>query len=500
MKLRPHQEKAIELLRQSFKAGNSKPMVAAPCSFGKTHLAAYLMKSTQNKGNKAIFVCDRIKLVDQTIDAFEDWDIYYGVIQADHHLTDYAAPIQVASAQTLGRRLADGYEPDFQLCIIDEAHVTHAAVKTLMELYPKAKFIGLSATPYSKGLGLIYDDLLVPASTLELLQAGYLCPVEYYAGAQVDLSGIKSRSLPTGGTDYDPVALSNAVESQKERLTGDIVRNWLEHGQNRQTAAFSPSIAHSKYLVEMFRKAGIKAEHIDGYTDQQERIRLFKGHDNGDFKILSCSQLLTTGWDSPTTSCLIDCFNTKSKIQFQQRAGRIFRTAPNKEYAIYLDHAGNIARNGFPEHLVPESLSKHEKKFKEDKQLKEKQEKEPKTCPKCSRIMAAKKCLCGFEFNYTTELESDNKMLVRIKSGNAKPEDRIYMGQFYSSLIKIARSRGYSDGWAAHKYKEKFNRWPRSLDINYTGEILPEVTNFVISRQIAWSKRNTPKEKAQLYQ
>ena len=491
MQLRPHQQKAIDLIKQSFRAGNSKPMVAAPCSFGKTHLAAYLMKSCQDKGNRAIFICDRIKLVDQTIEAFDDWDIYYGVIQADHYLTDYAAPIQVASAQTLGRRLESGYDPDFQLCIIDEAHVTHAAVKTLMELYPKAKYIGLSATPYSKGLGLIYDDLLVPSTTAELLKAGYLCPVEYYAGAKADLSGVKSRRLTTGGSDYDPLALANAVEEQKEKLTGDIVRNWLEHGQNRQTIAFSPSIAHSKYLVQMFNQAGIEARHIDGYTDQEERLELFKGHDNGDFKILSCSQLLTVGYDSPTTSCLIDCYPVKqSKIMFQQRAGRIFRTAPDKEYAIYLDHAGNIERNGFPEHLVPESLSKNEKKFKEDKQLKEKKEKEPKTCPKCSRIMSSRKCSCGFEFTYTTELESDNQMLVRIKSGNAKPDDRIYMGKFYSSLLRIARSKGYSDGWAAHQYKAKFGRFPRSLNIETQVEVLPEVKNYILSRQIAWSKRN----------
>lgn len=174
----------------------------------------------------------------------------------------------------------------------------------------------------------------------------------------------------------------------------------------------------------------------------------------------------------------------------QQRAGRIFRTAPGKEYAIYLDHAGNIERNGFPEHLVPESLSKNEKKFKEDRQLKEKKEKEPKTCPKCSRIMSSRKCSCGFEFTYTTELESDNQMLVRIKSGNAKPDDRIYMGKFYSSLLRIARSKGYSDGWAAHQYKSKFGRWPRSLNIESQIEILPEAKNYVISRQIAWSKRN----------
>ena len=491
MELRQHQKNAVKQLLTSFRSGKSKPMIAAPCSFGKTHLAAYLLKGCQDKGKHGIFICDRIKLVDQTIKAFDDWDIWYGVLQADHYLTNYAAPIQIASAQTLKIRMKAGYEPKIDLCIVDEAHVTHECVKDLMQSYPTAKFIGLSATPYSKGLGLWWDDLLVPATTMELLEAGYLCPVHYYAGAQVDTTGVKSRALATGGTDFDPRQLGQAVDIQKEKLTGDIIRNWLEHGENSQTIAFSPSIAHSKYLVKMFNDAGIGARHIDGYTDQHTRLELYKGHDNGEFKILSCSQLLTVGYDSPSTRCLIDCYPVaRSQIMMQQRAGRIFRIDEGKEYAIYLDHAGNVQRLGFPEQKIADSLDKAESKFKESGQIREKKEREPKSCPKCSRIMAAAKCSCGFEYNYRTELESDTTMLVRIKTGKAQPDDRKYMSDFYSTLLRMARSKGYSDGWAAHNYKKKFGRWPRSLEINHQVIPLKDAENYILSQQIAWAKRN----------
>ena len=491
MQLRIHQQEAINMLYKSFQAGRRKAMIAAPCSFGKTHLAAHLLKSCQNKGKHGVFICDRIKLVDQTIDAFDDWDIWYGVLQADHYLTDYAAPIQIASAQTLKIRMKAGYEPKINLCVVDEAHVTHQCVKDLMESYPNAKFIGLSATPYSKGLGLYWDDLLVPATTMELLRAGYLCPVNYYAGAEVNTKGVKSRRLATGGSDFDPKSLESAVDFQKEQLTGDIIRNWLEHGEDSQTIAFSPSIAHSKYLVQMFNNAGIGARHIDGYTDQHTRLEMYKGHDNGDFKILSCSQLLAVGYDSPSTRCLIDCYPVaRSQIMFQQRAGRIFRIDEGKEYAIYLDHAGNIKRMGFPENSVPTSLDTGISKFKEKNQTKELVEKEPNSCPKCSRILIAAKCVCGFEFVYMKKLETDTKMLVRIKSGKAQPDDRKYMGNFYSTLLKMARNRGYSDGWAAHKYKKKFGRWPRSLNIDMSIPPLRDAENYVRSQQIAWAKKN----------
>lgn len=489
VKLRPHQEKAIELLKKSFYSGHKRPILAAPCAFGKTHLAAYLMKACQDKGKKALFICDRVKLIDQTIEVFQEWDIYFGVIQSDNPLTDYAAPVQIASAQSLTRRIETGYKIEADLIIIDECHVTYDKIKEIFEkLPPKIMVIGLSATPYSKGLGLIYDDLLVPITTEELLELGFLTPIEYYAGAKVNVKGLKGRALSTGGTDFDPKLLASAVDDQKVELTGDIVKNWMKHGQNLQTIAFSPSIAQSKYMVDLFMQKGIAAAHIDGYTEYPERIRMFKEHDEGKIKILSCSQLLSVGYDSPTTSCMIDCFPTRSKILFQQRGGRIMRISKNKIKAIYLDHAGNISRHGLVEWMVPEKLSTNEKTFKEESQLREEKEKKAKDCPKCGKIVTGLRCSCGFEFKIEKKLDSSEEMLQRITGGKATPIDRQYMGKFYSSLLRIARNSGYSDGWAAHKYRAKFDRWPRSLEINLTGDFLPDAEEWVRAGKRAWAQ------------
>lgn len=490
MQLRPHQEKAIQMLRESFSSGAKRPLVCAPCAFGKTHLAAYLCKGAQDKGGRVLFICDRIRLVDQTQDVFQSWGCYFGIIQSDHHLTDYSAPIQICSIQTLARRIADGYDPNPTLIIVDECHVAYNSVQEIFAKYPKAKVIGLSATPYSKGLGLIYDDLLIPATTQSLLDDGFLTPITYYGGAKADLKGIKRRSLSTGGSDYDPIALGKAVEEQSEKLTGDIIKNWLAHGENRQSIAFTPSIKHSQHLCEMFRAAGISAAHIDGYMDHQERQKLFDAHDSGEIKILSCSMLLSVGFDSISTSCLLDCYPTASKILFQQRAGRIMRLAPGKETAIYLDHAGNVTdRHGLVEWMIPEKLSTNEKKFKEEKQIR-KQEKETKLCPDCGRIIISLKCACGFEFTpKKPALDSTQEILVRIKGKKATPSDRIYMGKFYSSLLKLSREWGFRDGWAAHKYKERFGVWPRSIDINTSQPVLPEAKSWADASLIRYSKQ-----------
>jgi DNA repair protein RadD len=362
MELRPHQVKAIEMIRHSLKTGHKRPLLAAPCSFGKTITAAWLMKAAAARGRRCVFFCDRVKLLQQTIDAMESLRLEFGVMQAQHHQTDYSKPIQIASIQTVARR---DRKPEFDLAIVDECATMYDSLTQLMDRYDQVPFIGLSATPYSKGLGKVYDDLLVPITTQELLDQGYLCPVDYYGGRSVSTKGIKTKALKTGGSDYDPDALAEAIENDKE-LAGDIVKNWMQHGVG-QTIAFSPSIKHSKYLVDLFLDAGISAAHIDGYMDEDERKRLFKAHDDGTIKILSCSRLLNTGYDAPTVRTLIDCFPTRSLIVYQQRAGRIFRTAPGKEKAIYLDHAGNVARHGFAESLVPSCLDDGEQNFREDR-------------------------------------------------------------------------------------------------------------------------------------
>ena len=486
MQLREHQYQAIEMLRQSFKAGNRKVLLAAPCSFGKTHTAAYMCKQVQDRGGRAVFFADRIKLIDQTLEAFDQWGIDYGVMQADHWLANPNAPIQIASIQTVTRR---GWQRlDFDLGIIDECHVPWKALTEMMESWDNLKFVGLSATPYTKGLGLIWQDMLVPITQTELLQKGYLCPVHYYGGRSVSTKGVRNKKVQSGGYDYHPDDIATATENDNE-LIGDIIRNWLEHGEDAQTIAFCPSIKHSKALVDMFNAHGIPARHIDGYTEEKERKELYAGHDSGEFKILSCSKLLGVGYDSPKTRVLIDCSPTKSAIAFQQRAGRIQRTHDNKEYGIYLDHAQNTRRFGLAHTMEPDHLSTEQKKFKEQDQLQKKEKKEAavRDCPSCKKVMQGIKCECGYEIRITEALESDHTLLTKIDSPKTVTKDTKTF--WYSQLVQLGKQKGYANGWAAHKYREKFGVWPRGLDMYEISEVQPEVINFVLSRNIAWTKR-----------
>ena len=482
-----HQQAAIEQIRASFQAGNKRVLLAAPCGFGKTIVSAWMAKEALSNGKRVLFAADRVKLVDQTLAAFDKFGIDYGVIQADHPLTDYSKPCQIASIQTLGRRRNI---PDYDLCIVDECHTAYKSMTTIMDRRNVPKYVGLSATPYSRGLGLIWQDLITPITTEKLIEQGFLTPIHYFGGRSVDVSKLKTKALATGGSDYDPNALEAATDADTG-LVGDIVRNWLEHGENRQTIAFCPSIKQSKFLVDEFKRHGIDARHIDGYDEESTRREIYQGHESGEFKILSCSKLLGVGYDSPNTSCLIDARPTKSVILYQQAAGRVIRSAPGKEYAVYLDHAGNVQRHGMSELLVPESLDNRENTFSERKQVKKDKPEEAAVneCGSCGQIMQGLKCKsCGYEIHITKALESTNELLVRL-TGKKKAFTQEEKSLWYSNLLKYARQSGFKDGWAAYQYKSKFKCWPRKLQLDLKAPIQPEVVNYIASRQIAYARR-----------
>jgi DNA repair protein RadD len=117
--LRPHQVKAIEMLRQSLGSGKRRPVLQAPTGFGKTLLAAAVVEGALAKKKRVIFTVPALSLVDQAVEAFWNERICdVGVIQGSHPMTDWSRPVQVASVQTLQRRPI----PEADVIIIDECH------------------------------------------------------------------------------------------------------------------------------------------------------------------------------------------------------------------------------------------------------------------------------------------------------------------------------------------------------------------------------------------
>jgi superfamily II DNA or RNA helicase len=130
-----------------------------------------------------------LSLIDQTVAAFEAEGIgCVGVVQGLHPRTDRDAQVQVCSVQTLARRK----RPEVDLVIVDEAHELHKEIFRWMADCPDVPFIGLSATPWSRGLRKYYDDLIIAATTKDLIEQEYLTRFTVFAPSESDLSGVRT--------------------------------------------------------------------------------------------------------------------------------------------------------------------------------------------------------------------------------------------------------------------------------------------------------------------
>jgi superfamily II DNA or RNA helicase len=197
-----------------------------------------------------------------------------------------------------------------------------------------------------------------------------------------------------------------------------------------------------------------------------DQADIYDAHKDGEFFILSCSRLLNTGYDEPEVSCLIDCYPTKSIIQFCQRAGRTMRIAEGKENAIYLDHAGNVSRHGFAEDIIPSELDNEEKEYNERDLTKDKDEPKVKECPQCFQQMVGIRCKCGYEIAILDQIETDNQELEKLYSVDAKSwnnkTSKESKKEFYGMLKYFVASKGMRPGKAAYMYRDRSGVFPNA--------------------------------------
>ncbi len=472
-----HQLRAIELLRQSLRSGHTRPMLMAPTGFGKTLTASQIIRNALDKGKKVAFTVPSISLIDQTVEEFGKEGItQIGVVQADHPLTDASQPVQVCSVQTLNRRQF----PWVDLVLVDEAHEQHKAIWRWMMERQSIPFIGLSATPWSRGLGRHYDDLLIAATTRDLIDRGYLSKFRVFAPTHPDLKGVH-----TVAGDYHEGELAAAMD--KPTLTADIVSTWMRLGENRPTFCFAVNRAHARSLEAEFERAGVTTGYIDAYTEREERTRIGLAFNAGRIKVVVNVGVLTRGidWD---VRCLVMARPTKSEQLFVQIIGRALRNAPGKEDALILDHSDTTLKLGFVMDIHHEHLDT-ERPIEASSRRPEKAVKVPKECPSCHFLKPAgvHKCPdCGFEPVRRQSVETVDGDLVQL-SGKARTFTQVEKQRFWSGLLWYVENRGKSDGWAAHKYKDRFGVWPRGLRA-IAMEPDQLCRNWVKAAAIKWAK------------
>lgn len=378
--LRGYQIDCVERTREAFKSAHRVVMVV-PTGGGKTVIAGSIIDSAIEKGGRVLFLAHRKELIDQCSSKLCDFGISHGVIKAGVR-PDYGATVQVASVQTISRRLdrltgnsvqainrsvaitglQGAYVPPdrrpFTLAVIDECHhITARTYQDTLAAWPRARWLGLTATPYridGKALGECFEKLVVGATVPQLIAAGFLVPTRTFAPPPpADL-----RELRTLGGDF--VTSDAADVLDRTGPTREIVEHWLKMGSDRLSVGFGCTVAHCERLAAAFREVGVAATTIDGAMPPSQREDILGDYRAGKYRIVFNVSILTEGFDLPGLSCLIGARPTKSRALWRQMVGRIMRPSSGKDYGLILDHAANGHRFGVPDQ--PDHYELHSEK------------------------------------------------------------------------------------------------------------------------------------------
>lgn len=493
--LRPYQQEGIDGLRSAFASGLKRIVFKLPTGGGKTVLAEHIIRMATVKGKRVAFVCNRIELINQTSRRFAQAGIAHGVMQGQNSHSIHSQ-VMVCSIQTMSRRRSQ----DFDLIIIDECHGVAGsdAYKNLIFSLNNVPVVGLTATPYSKGMakhyteldGPLFQTVVVGAKIAELIDDKFLVDVEIYAPEryQPDLSNVR---IVAG--DYDENQLAEAVD--KPKLVGDIVAHWKKLGRGKPTIVFATNIAHSKHICQMFNEAGITAEHVDYRVTDEDRTAILDRVRRHETTILCNPSLLAEGLDIPQLEVMILARPTKSLIRYIQQAGRILRPYNGKVKALILDHSGTCSRLGFPteDHDIPLCDGKP-KKNGEGKP----REKLPSVCSGCGALKASgvHKCpSCGFKPERISEIETEEGEL---KPMAKKDRDSLPMEAkqaIYSALIGWVNGKGRNPNWAYHLYFEMMGANVSNKLEKKAGPMVESVQSWLTHRNIKHAKGRSERRK-----
>lgn len=445
MILRDYQKKAIDDIRQAFASGARRPLLVAPTGAGKTVIFCYIAQEAAAIGNRVTILVHRQELVDQTSRALNAYGVPHGVIAGDR--TDSRAhPVQVASVQTLARRLHRYEHP--QLVIIDEAHHGVAGTwRTVLDCYSTAHVLGVTATPLrldGKGLDSTFDTIVMGPKVAELIERGFLSRPQYWSKPLMDTS----KARVTMG-DY---VIEDLNEMLTDAVMGDAVIEYKRRANGLPAIAFCPSIAKANAVAAAFRAAGFNWGTIDGTLEKSTRRKLVEMLADGRLHGLSACEIVSEGFDLPVVTAAILLRPTASLSMHLQQVGRVLRTHANKERAIIIDHAGNLHKHGTAEQDREWSLKAPKRKKGPSVAM-------MKECPQCYCCVGIATLTCpdcghGFKVKErgSDEVEGD---LVEFKPETRTLDELMKSAKTLADYQQIAKMKKYKPGWAWHQMKTK---------------------------------------------
>jgi len=444
-------------------------------------LQAGLSKSFSDDGNRNRWPVSHDTCAQGT-GSQEDGVSYFPRLVNISHI-ERASAVSVYNLQISGH---PSYFADGKL--VHNCHVQRRSVVKFIEENPELRVIGLTATPFTAGLGDVYSHVVGASSTESLIDNGWLMPMKIFISKEIDMTGV---TKVAGEWSQDQVT------ERGMKITGDIVTEWIKKtneifGGPKKTVVFCAGVAHGRDLEQQFAKQGYNFKSISYLEDDDYKREIIEDFGKPDTSIhgLIATDILTRGFDVPDVLIGVSARPfSKSFSSHVQQMGRIMRPAPNKTFGVWLDHSGNYLRfrNDWDK-LFTEGVTELENGDGE-KAKKEPTEKEKKDskCPACGGLWVAGElnCVhCGHTRPIRGIASVPGELQELFPSQNSTA---VANKTFYSELLYYSRMRGYKDGWAAHKYKEKFGTFPPRGDPTPI-PVTQKTVNWIRSRQIAWAK------------
>lgn len=456
IQLRPYQSEGVHSVRQEFKRGHRRVLFQLPTGGGKSYVFCHISEQAAARGVRVLILVHRVELLDQASRSLDALGVRHGLIAAGRAM-NLAAGVQVASIETIRRRLAQLPGDMFSLVIVDECH--HACSRTWREVLDHfdARVLGVTATPCradGRGLGEVFSAMVEGPTAEWLTDNGFLAPAKVFAPP----IGFDRSQLATRMGDFVQADAEQQLGSRV--MLGDAVTHYLQHLEGQTAIAFCCSVAHAEAVAATFSGRGIAAANIDGRMDALTRRGLLERLGAGEIQVLTSCSLIGEGVDVPSVAGAIMLRPTKSLSLHLQMIGRALRPQPGKT-AVILDHVGNV--QGLGHHLDPVewTLEGARKRTKAAAPS-------VKVCPQCFATMptTAKACReCEFQFTVAAvkELRQVDGELVAIAARDRRREQN--SAQTMEQLVAIGQRRGMKNprGWAAHVLaaRQRKGQWSR---------------------------------------
>ena len=347
IKLFDYQEDMKERIEKALRLHRSV-MAQMPTGTGKTYLLTAVIDSfvSNNPKEKVWIVAHRRELVSQIDETVRKFHSY-----SASNTYSLLSSVKAMSIQWLMRHY-DEIEEEPGMIVIDEAH--HALAKTYKEMwerFPKAKFLGLTATPCrlnGKGFTDLFDVLVQSWSVPEFISKGRLATYDFVS---IKSDGVTQRLidfLQKRGADGDYQNKEMDMLLNKKPNIERLYQSLEEFGKDRKGIVYAINISHAQKITKLYQEHGVKAIAIDSKTPATERQQDIEAFKKGDIQVLVNVDIFSEGFDCPDVEFVQLARPTLSLAKYLQMVGRGLRVAKGKKNCVIIDNVGLYRVFGLP--------------------------------------------------------------------------------------------------------------------------------------------------------